>query len=537
MDLFQALPARELPSVLHFLLRDDINSCVALALATMIVPACLASEVSPAAPVTTDWHAAYTAWEKERGEDFVDSHCGGEVAWGESYVLRMYVNLYVTFGERKWLDKMVSHVDRLLANLSDRPQSPLHTNVAPQYVDGYLGWGQSRYTQYKPDYTEWLCDDGLTISPILRFVEIVWNDERLHDSYRHKADHYIAFLEKFIIAKWYRNWDADPGWNKADNRRFRQDGGYHVYEWSGWKNQPLNMYLAFTDGLVTLWRLSSAPDYKPQYPELPGFYKTESSRMLKFFHDQLRLDKQRGLSVWKYGPNTHWPDLVEDVGHGFIDIQAALQGVRQKTYFAEVDLRRMAQTFVQNVWNGDLREPKFRYYLDGKPSQYDATRGYWGFGFLYLAGYDYQIWESMASYFDKHVDLIMQQPYIAVTAAMLAIATEQHDRWAPAAPCQLAVKHHGNDILLTWQRPATDADGTPLTGVGGYFVYQVDNEDAKPRLLNDEAITVSQYLVKDIAGKPIRYHVTAVDHRRQGNEGPASKVVIEYQRAVDHGER
>ena len=68
-------------------------------------------------------------------------------------------------------------------------------------------------------------------------------------------------------------------------------------------------------------------------------------------------------------------------------------------------------------------------------------------------------------------------------------------------------------------------------------MYQVDNEDAKPRLLNDEAITVSQYLVKDIAGKPIRYHVTAVDHRRQGNEGPASKVVIEYQRAVDHGER
>ena len=508
-----------------------------VALATMILPACFAEEDSPAGPVTTDWYAAFAAWEKEHGEDLVDSRCGGDVAWGESYVLRMYVNLYDTFGERRWLDKVVSHVDRLLANLSDKPKNRPHAHVAPQYVDGYLGWGQSRYTQYKPHYTEWLCDDGLMISPILRFVEIVWNDERLHDSYRHKADHYVAFLEKFILEKWYRNWDSDPGWTKADNSRFRQDGGYHVYEWSGWKNQPLNMYLAFTDGLVTLWRLSSSPYYKPHRSELPAFYKTESTRMLKFFHDQLRLDKQRVLTVWKYGPNTHWPDLIEDVGHGFIDIQAALQGVRQKTHFDEADLRRMGQTFVKNVWNGDLREPKFRYYLDGKPSQYDTTRGHWGFGFLYLAGYDYRIWESMASYFDKRIDLMKQEPYIAVTAAMLAIAAEQHDHWSPGAPRQLAARQHGDDILLTWQRPTADADGTPLTGVRGYFVYQADSEDEKPRRLNDHAIKVGQTIVEGAVGKPDRYHVTAVDYRRNGNEGPASKVVTDPRRGVDHGGR
>ncbi|MEE3367876.1 MAG: fibronectin type III domain-containing protein [Planctomycetota bacterium] len=508
--------------------------CLLAALAALFVPTCFAAEDSPADPVTTDWYAAFAAWEKEHGADYVGLLCGGDVAWGESYILRMYVNLYNTFGERQWLDKIVSHVDRLVANLSDKPKLPLHAHVAPQYLDGYLGWGQSRYTQYKPHYTEWLCDDGLMISPILCFVEIVWNDQRLHDRYRDKADHYLAFLEKFIIDKWYQNWDPDPGWTKTDNRRFRQDRGYHVYEWSGWQNQPLNMYLAFTDGLVTLWRLSSVPHYKPHRPELPKFYQTESRRMLKYFHDQLRVDNQRGLNVWKYGPNTHWPDLIEDVGHGFIDIQAALQGVRQKTYFSETDLRRMGQTFVQNVWNGDLRDPKFRYYLDGAPSQYDATRGYWGFGFLYLAGYDYRIWESMASYFDKHVDLLKQEPYIAVTAAMLAIAAEQHDRWAPGVPRRLVARQRAEDLLLTWQHPTADADGTPLTGVRGYVVYQASHGDSKARRLNDDAIKAGQYVVAGAAEKSARYRVTAVDYRRNGNEGPAAEIVVAPECTDEH---
>src|SRR5262249_6412322 len=110
--------------------------------------------------VTTDWYALYRKWEAKHGDRYTDSQCGGDVAWGESYVLRMYVNLYEAFRERLWLDKMVAHVDRVLARLHDRPPDPPYKRYDPRYIDGFYGWGQNRYYQYRAAYTEWFCDDG-----------------------------------------------------------------------------------------------------------------------------------------------------------------------------------------------------------------------------------------------------------------------------------------------------------------------------------------------------------------------------------------
>jgi hypothetical protein len=457
---------------------------------------------------------------------WTDSLDGGDVAWGESYVLRMYINLYDAFGERLWLDKLVAHVDRIFAKLQDKPPDPPYKKYDPRYIDGYYGWGQNRYDQYKPGYTEWFCDDGLMISPILCFVELVWNDPALHAKYKQKADSYVAFLERYIIAKWHRRWDPDPGWTEKDKSRFRQDRSYHLYEWSGWKNQPLNMYLSFTDGLVTLHRLSKSPFYKPHKAEFPAFYAEQSKQMLRFFHDQLRHDKEKDLYVWKYGPNSAWSNRIEDVGHGFIDIQAALQGVRSEFGFTKTDLKRMANTFVKNVWNGSLEDPRFRYYLDGRADHLDVGRGYWGFGFLYLAEYDYRIWRAMAAYFEQHIDIMKEDPYIAVTAAMLACAAQVHDRWAPGPPHQVEVVTTGKDFRLSWQRPQTDAGGTPLTGVQGYVVYRAPTPDGPFNRLHKGLIQADHYEDAGAAStSTFYYRVTAVDYRRPPNEGAACDTV------------
>ena len=108
-------------------------------------------------------------------------------------------------------------------------------STIPRYVDGYRGWGQDRYSQYKPEYTEWFCDDGLIISPMLAFVELVWDDPSLHAAYRAKADDCLRIVEEDVIAKWYANWAPDPGWTARGQQPLSaRIGGYHVYEWSGW---------------------------------------------------------------------------------------------------------------------------------------------------------------------------------------------------------------------------------------------------------------------------------------------------------------
>ena len=476
-----------------------------------------------AAPTTTDWYGAFVEWDAEHGERYLDGRDGGTYAWAPSgYVQRMYLNLYRTFGETVWLDKLAAQVDRILEARSDVPP---YESYDPRYVDGYKGWGQARYTQYAPEYTEWFSDDGLIISPMVAFVELVWQDPALHPAYKSRADEFLRIVEEDVIAKWRANWEPHPGWTAADDSRQGENGGYHLYEWSGWRNQPLNMFLSFGDALVTLRRLAESPYYHPRGEDFGPFYDEQSEQMLRFFHDQLRHDAAADAYIWKYGPRSAWPDLMEDVGHGFIDIQAALQGVRSGLSFTEKDLARMANTFVHKVWNGSLQEPAFTYYVDGVPNDLDEARGHWGWGFLYLAGYDYRIRESMAAWFEQEVLIQDQAAYIAATAAMLAIAAQLHDKWAPGAPMQPRVVCSGRDLRISWRPPAADADGTELTGVSGYVVYRGPGPEGPFQRLHEAPLNETRYVDRDAASEAWHYRITAVDYKRPPNEGPPSTTV------------
>ena len=471
-------------------------------------------------PVSTDWYAAFVDWDQAYGDNYLDGRDGGSFAWGPSaYVQRMYLNLYRTFNEPVWLDRLVKQVDRILIARSDVPPYEVYD---PRYVDGYRGWGQNRYRQYRPEYTEWFSDDGLIISPILAFVELVWENPSLHTAYMAKADEYLRAVEEDVIAKWHANWAPDPGWTAGDSSRYGEDAGYHVYEWSGWKRQPLNMYLSFTDALITLRRLSESPYYKPYKEAFVPFYAEQSEQMMRYFRRQLSYDTETDAYTWKYGPESHWPDMMEDVGHAFIDIQAALQGAQSGLSFARRDLERMANTFVHYVWNGSLEEPAFRYYIGGPPDKLDAERGFRGWGFLYLAGYDYRIWESMAAYFEEKVSMQGAPSHIAATAAMLAIPTQAHDRWAPGAPLHVEITRSGQDMRISWRRPETDADSTALTGLKGYILYRSAGPEAPFVALNEAPLDTTHYVDRGAASGSFHYRISAVDYRRPPNEGPPS---------------
>ena len=474
-------------------------------------------------PVSTDWYAAFVDWDQAYGDNYLDGRDGGSFAWGPSaYVQRMYLNLFRAFNESVWLDKLAGQIDRILIARSDVPPYEVYD---PRYVDGYRGWGQNRYRQYRPEYTEWFSDDGLIISPILAFVELVWENPSLHTAYMAKADEYLRAVEEDVIAKWHANWAPDPGWTAGDSSRYGEDAGYHVYEWSGWKRQPLNMYLSFADGLVTLRRLSRSPYYKAYNEAFARFYAVQCEQMLRYFHDQLLYDPEAEAYTWKYGHESHWPELMEDVGHAFIDIQAALQGVRSGLSFTRMDLERMANTFVRHVWNGSLEEPSFRYYIGGPASKLDAERGWRGWGFLYLAGYDYRIWESMAAYFEEQVSMHGAPSHIAATAAMLAISAQAHDRWAPGAPLHVEIIRSGQDMRISWRRPEADADGTALTGLQGYIVYRASGPEGPFDQLHEVPLAATHYVDRGAASGPFCYRITAVDYRRPPNAGPPSAAV------------
>jgi hypothetical protein len=479
--------------------------------------------------VTTDWYTIFINYANFLGTWHSSNLDGGILAWGESYLQNVAMNLYASHQDTQWLDLMVSHVDQMIANMSD---VPLFSPYDPQYVDGYAAWGQNRFNQYTPNYTEWLSSHGNIIGPIMRFVEAVYDDPALHAAYKAKADQYLAAIEANIILLWYNNWDPDPGWIVGgDNSQYQSNSGYHVYEWSGWLNQPFNMHLCFTDALVTLRRISTSPLYTPANPALPAWYVSQTDAMLQNFKSWMMYDAGNNLYTWLYGPHSAWPILLEDVGHAFLDIQAAVQGFKTGIEFTATDLQRMANCFVVNVWNGSLTNPGFHYYIDGVPHPtWDSPngsipQGHWGWGFLYLAGYDYRIWESMAAYFDQHIDPQQESSGVAVTTGMLAYAAMLFDVYPPGEVENLMVSQGGgNDVEMSWQIPLLDADATALTEVAGYNVYKSTKGQGGPYLLvNPLLIEIDGAVDQNEWGVGNWYEVRAVDYA--GNEGPATPVL------------
>ncbi len=59
------------------------------------------------------------------------------LSWAESYIIQSYMVMYETYKDRSYLDKLISHVDQMIANMCD------------YNGDGYLGWHSSAYSARK----------------------------------------------------------------------------------------------------------------------------------------------------------------------------------------------------------------------------------------------------------------------------------------------------------------------------------------------------------------------------------------------------
>jgi hypothetical protein len=103
--------------------------------AIVLAPLVLAGvETGTAHASGNTWYDRYVAMDAAVGDDVSDSRDGAVLAWDESYALSSFVDLYQVTGETRWLDRMVTHVDRVVGNADDVDR------------DGYRGWSTSRYS-------------------------------------------------------------------------------------------------------------------------------------------------------------------------------------------------------------------------------------------------------------------------------------------------------------------------------------------------------------------------------------------------------
>lgn len=107
-----------------------LASAIGLALgAAMAVVATQSAQASG-----NQWFDKYVAMDAAVGDSLYQSPDSATLGWGESYILESFLDVYRVSGDTHWLDRVVTHVDRLVANADDDDG------------DGYLGWQTARYS-------------------------------------------------------------------------------------------------------------------------------------------------------------------------------------------------------------------------------------------------------------------------------------------------------------------------------------------------------------------------------------------------------
>jgi hypothetical protein len=232
---------------------------------------------------------------------------GGNLAWGEAYILEAVLDVYKATRDPWFLDKVVEHVDLVLAKRDDKRGKTdlIRGRVMP-------GWGCENYTDGK--WHVWLVHSGMITYPIATFCRIINEDRSLHAKYKLKEDEYRAAVIE-VVDSYDGDWDEKHRYYVG---RYGEENG---------------TCLAFNQQLAlgrTLIQLNAEP------------YRSRAKRMARTFKSNLKLGRDETY-LWYYSPDS---SQQEDISHGQIDVDFACLAYRNGIEFDKKDLRRFANTLI-----------------------------------------------------------------------------------------------------------------------------------------------------------------------------------------------
>lgn len=110
------------------------RKALAAAIAMVLGAAMIVAPAGPAQASGNPWFDKYVAMDAAVGDDLYRSADSATLGWGESYILASFLDVYQVSKDTRWLDKVVTHVDGMVADADDDDG------------DGYLGWKTARYS-------------------------------------------------------------------------------------------------------------------------------------------------------------------------------------------------------------------------------------------------------------------------------------------------------------------------------------------------------------------------------------------------------
>lgn len=272
----------------------------------------------------------------------LDDNSTGTLAWVESYHLLGMMQQYRATSETRWLDKVVTHFNRILPKRDDRlGRIDVHTSTSLK------GWGTATYD--KAGWHVFIVHTGMICQGPVELVREVKSNPELQPGYGAAAESFLAEIETMVA-------DAQQFW------KVKPETGEGYYTDPGMPGDgiiPLNMTSAMATVELELYHITGKPEYRDRVTKYATYFK-----------NSLR-DNGAGGYNWSYWPKTSKEEIKrgEDISHAALNVDFAARCASAGIVFTQDDLVKFATTWLKKVRKDDAN---WAAYVDGSGTAAEA---------------------------------------------------------------------------------------------------------------------------------------------------------------------
>lgn len=263
------------------------------------------------------------------GDWYKDSNNeSGTLAWGESYVMMAYAQMYGATGEQGYLDKLAEHADGVIAQRDDARGVPDYTGTANPC------WQATRYSSQPMC---WAVHSGMLTYPMAMLAAHVAADSDLAASTTYDG---TTFTDKAaaILSAVVETYD----FHESEWRDVGSSQGHYIfppdatfYSYAG-DEMPLNQMNGLGRTAVALWLATGEARYLERATRLAN-------------HLMANLQVGSGDTyVWNYWGGAYSAP-GEDISHAAISVGLAALCASHAIVFDDADMERFGRTFYENV--------------------------------------------------------------------------------------------------------------------------------------------------------------------------------------------
>jgi hypothetical protein len=233
---------------------------------------------------------------------------------------------------------------------------------------------------------EFVVHDGMIGWSMLRYVNAVYANQWLDNSYKLKADTYRDFVADNLFFKWDAHWHQLTGTDGSNNGTgvYSVPSGYSNPEFPS-RTLPHNQYLALAKMLYLLYDATEGISaYAVDRPK----YLSRANDMARAFKSKVTPHPLNGTMLDVGGVSTsidasfwHYWDAMgswddghyyvspnEDLSHASLTVSAAYEAYRHGMVFTLSDMQKISRTFTDVMWNQSLSDPVLAYTNDRRPN-------------------------------------------------------------------------------------------------------------------------------------------------------------------------